>query len=745
MKFNYVVHLLVLVQSAAISRAVLAAGEDEQSIGSLDIPAVEVSAEKKINVPVSGLELDQRQLQNKRSMTLDAVQLLEDAPGVSVYSAGAISGLPAIHGLADERLKIEVDGMDMSAACPNHMNSVLSYIAPTRVGNIKVFSGITPVSEGGDSLGGTVQVSATQPRFASEGGHLVNGSLGSFYRSNGYAHGWNASAGFATDQLSIQYTESRLDASNYRAAKDFKDPAKWQGVLQNGLQKTDLDEVGSSAISGSINRAIDIALKHDVHLLQLGISRQTVGFEGFPNQRMDMTDNENTSFNLRYRGLFDWGDIEAKLFRQRVTHAMDMSYERSYALPAMPMLSEATTKGGSLKVSLPVTNDHLVKLGGDFKYYDLDDWWPPVAAMGPGSMCCDNFWNIRNGKRDRVGLFSELESHWQEAWTTLLGVRSDVINSDAGLAQGYSDASYKADADRFNSQSHGRRNLNWDWTALARYTPDRNQTYEFGLARKSRAPSLYERYPWSSFTMAALMNNFAGDGNAYIGNLSLDSEIAHTLNATVDWHDEQQSLWGAKLNAYVTYVDDYIDAVRCSLVSCGVNNTTKTNAYVTLQYENQSARLHGFDFSAFRYLSQGSSGAWSTKAIINYVRGENTTTGNNLYHMMPLNGRFSLQHVLGGWTSTAEVQLVSAKTHVSQVRNETQTDGYGLLNLRTSYSNKFMRVDLGLDNALNKLYFSPLGGAYLGQGFSMTSGFIPWGVNLPGMGRSANVAVTFFY
>lgn len=744
MKLNYQTNFLTAFMWMLFPSLVLAE-PSVQSESSIEVPAVEVSAQKKTVVPVSGAVLDEIQLQKKRSTALDATQLLEDGPGISIYSAGAISGLPAIHGLADERLKVEVDGMDMSAACPNHMNSVLSYIAPTRVGNIKVFSGITPVSEGGDSLGGTIQVSAAAPRFADQGSLLVNGSLGSFYRSNGYAHGWNASAGFATDQLSIQYTESRLDASNYRAAKNFKDPTQWQGVLQNGLQKTDLDEVGSSSISGSINRALDVAFKHDAHLLQLGISRQAVGFEGFPNQRMDMTDNENTSFNLRYSGLFDWGDIQAKLFRQRVTHAMDMSYERSYALPAMPMLSSAKTVGGSLKASMPILDSHLVKVGGDFKYYDLDDWWPPVAAMGPGSMCCDNFWNIRNGKRDRVGLFSELESNWNQAWTTLLGVRTDLINSDAGMAQGYSDASYKADADRFNALSHGRRDLNWDWTALARYTPDRNQMYEFGLARKSRAPSLYERYPWSSFTMAALMNNFAGDGNAYIGNLSLDSEVAHTLNIAADWHDEQQSVWGAKLNAYVTYVDDYIDAVRCSLASCGFNNATRTDAYVTLQYANESARLHGFDFSAYRNLSEGSTGVWSTRTVINYVRGENTTTGNNLYHMMPLNGRFSLQHTLGGWTSTAELQLVSAKTHVSQVRNETQTDGYSLLNLRTSYSNKFMRVDLGLENALNKLYASPLGGAYLGQGFSMTSGFIPWGVNLPGMGRSANVAITFFY
>jgi len=35
----------------------------------------------------------------------------------------------------------------------------------------------------------------------------------------------------------------------------------------------------------------------------------------------------------------------------------------------------------------------------------------------------------------------------------------------------------------------------------------------------------------------------------------------------------------------------------------------------------------------------------------------------------------------------------------------------------------------------------PLGGAYVGQGNSMTTNGIPWGVAVPGMGRSFNVSL----
>ena len=62
--------------------------------------------------------------------------------------------------------------------------------------------------------------------------------------------------------------------------------------------------------------------------------------------------------------------------------------------------------------------------------------------------------------------------------------------------------------------------------------------------------------------------------------------------------------------------------------------------------------------------------------------------------------------------------------------------------------------DIGLDNALNKQYGLPLGGAYIGQGSTMSlSSSTTWsgttapvyGVAVPGMGRSlyAGVNVSF--
>ncbi|MFN3717035.1 MAG: TonB-dependent receptor plug domain-containing protein, partial [Thiobacillus sp.] len=682
------------------------------------------------DVPVGATRLGRKELAPLRARSSDTTRLLDDVPGAGVYSAGGISGLPVLRGLADERLRVQVDGMDLAAACPNHMNSALSYIDPSRVESIEVFAGIAPVSLGGDSIGGTIQVKSAAPRFARPGDSpRVSGELGGFYRSNGEARGYSLGASLAGGNLALAYSESGSRADNYEAAGAFKLPGLWQKL---GARPIAQDEVASSAYRGARNRALELAAQREDWLFELGLGEQLVGYEGFPNQRMDMLSshpdpddptvpgnylldrdgpaNRNRLVNLRASGQTEWGRLETQLFRQHVRHKMDMLDERIVGL-MMPMDSKASTLGGHIKATVDLSDAHVLGMGAEYRRYRLDDWWPPIGGPFPSSMCCDDFWNIRDGKRDRVGVFAEWNAQWTADWLTRIGLRHDRVSADTGEVQGYSSGSYQTDANRFNARDRSRVNRNWDWTLLARYTPVNTAAYEFGLARKSRAPSLYERYPWSTFAMAALMNNFVGDGNGYVGNPDLKPEVAHTLSASADWSGAASD-WGVKATAYVTWVEDYIDARRCGPPVCSTNAyLTTTGKYVLLQYVNQSARLLGFDVSAHRHLGTTADwGDWTVTALLNYVRGENRTTGDNLYHMMPLNLKLALTQRLGRWTNTAEVQGVAAKDRISQVRNEVSTPGYALVNLRSSIEWKQLRVDFDIENVFDTFYLLPLGG-----------------------------------
>ena len=758
---------LSLAVSLALSTLSFSAtAQTGSEVLSSDTPlmTVVVVGSQLVTAEPGSVTLDAADVLHLRASTSDTATLLRSVPGMSFYSAGGVSSLPVIHGLGDDRLRIKVDGMDLVSACANHMNPPLSYIDPTHFGAATVFAGLAPVSSGGDSIGGTILVDSPAPEFAEAGqGTLLKGEAGTFYRSNGNAIGANLSATAASDTLSVTYNGSTAQSGNYTAGGDFK-PAGLAFIggmglpsMYNSTNWLDGDEVGSTQYSAT-NQSLGFALHQDNQLLELKLGYQHIPYQGFPNQRMDMTDNTSTQVNLGYTGQYDWGTLDARVYREDTEHEMNFLEDKAFwymgNAPGMPMYTDGENMGAVVKGDIALSARDLIRVGGEVQQYRLDDWWPP---SGTGGMAPNTFWNINNGERDRYAAFAEWEAQWAPQWLSQLGLRYERVNMNAGEVQGYN-ATYTADATAFNTTDRELSDNNVDLTMLARYSAADTQTIEFGYARKVRSPNLYERYSWSTGGMAMNMVNMAGDGNGYVGNLDLRPETAHTLSATFDWHDAGQRDRGLKITPYYTYVDDYINARRCGPADTGVMgmgavctnaNLTATDRFVFLKYDNQDAQLYGIDVSGYFPLAQHTDfGSFTVNGLLNYVRGETTSgTDDNLYNIMPLNATLALTQTLGGWTNIAEVLMVDAKTDVSQIRNEVETPGYSLLNLRSSYSWKTVRLDLGIENVFDTLYFYPLGGAYVGQGITMPpgpgTGRPSWGITVPGMGRSIYAGLNF--
>ena len=724
-----------------------------------------------VGAPVSrdtsfpGISPDMARLSHLRAATSDTASLLRDLPGVSLYGAGGVSSLPSIRGLANDRLRIKVDGMDLIAACPNHMNPPLSYIDPTAVAAVAVYAGISPVSVGGDSLGGSIVVESAAPVFAKPGeGTLTTGEVGTFYRSNGNAYGANLAASVASESAYLSYTASYAQAGNIRAGDDFKTYA-FTGRAGHTLP---LDEVGSTAYT-AINQSLKFALKRNGDLFEFQYGRQHIPYEAFPNQRMDMTDNVSNRFNLAFTGERGWGSLKARAWYEHTAHEMDFGDDRRYwygsasggsaatdGLPCspisavcaagMPMATDGKNTGLNLRAEIPLINGDAVRVGGEIQTYRLDDWWAPSGA----GMWPQPFWNIRDGQRDRYAVFGEWESRLAPHWTGLVGARHETVRMNAGRVHGYNRADFPTvgtggpanqttDAVAFNTADRSKTDRNWDLTALARYTPDATHTYEAGLAQKTRSPNLYERYTWSTWQMAALMNNFVGDGNGYVGNLNLKPEVARTVSVSGEWHDADKARWGLKFAPYYTHVKDYIDAVR-------LPGQTGTTNFVLLQYANQSARLYGADLSGHALVARDTAwGDFTARGTLSYTRGENRDTGDKLYNIMPPNLKLSLTQAHGRWRNAVEGEFVARKRDVSAVRNETVTSGYGLFHLRGRYAAKRYSVEFGVENLFDRFYALPLGGAYVGQGTTMTNPALPnypqWGTPIPGPGRSFYVGL----
>ena len=582
--------------------------------------------------------------------------------------------------------------------------------------------------------------------------------------------------------INLTYSGATARSDNYKAAGDFKTLAD-TGRTGHTLP---LDEVGSSAYKTE-NQTLGFAVKNANHLFEAKLGYQDIPYQLYPNQRMDMLSNEQHSINLRYLGRFDWGSLEARTYYQKVDHYMDFGEDRklnygtltppnttggSYAVNGMPMYTRAKTTGASVKATVDVSANDLLRVGGDYQRYRLDDWWPPAPDCGVGNcvggMAPLSFSNINGGKRDRLGAFGEWQATWTAQWLSLLGIRVEQVVTDTGPVTGYNtsttplntgmmrnmyETSSVGTRAAFNAMDRKRTDDNVDLTALARYTPNVNSNYEFGYAQKTRSPNLYERYSWSRNAMALEMNNFVGDGNGYLGNPDLKPEVAHTLSVTGDWHSADRS-YEFKVTPYYTRVTNFIDAVQWNRTTNLPQVPLATQQFVIMRYENDPARLYGMDVSGRMPLARTGWGDWGLKGLLNYTNGKNLDTGDGLYNIMPLNAKLTLTHALAGWDNSLEVVGVKAKDDGSEARNEIKTPGYSLVNLRASYSWPRVRVDFGIENLFDKLYYLPLGGAYIGQGASMSlnreGGTIGtnggnaslWGIAVPGPARSLYAGVT---
>ena len=719
-------------------------------------------------------EMEMDILNSKRAAISDTAKLLEDTPGVSLYGAGGVSSLPVIHGLNDDRVKIDINGMTLTSACANHMNPPLSYIDRSNIGKITILTGVTPVSLGGDSLGGTISIKTPDPVFAQPGKDiLLDGNLSSFYRSNGDAFGGSMAAGISNDHIRLDYTGSHTESNNYSDG--------------NG-------EAIKSTSYENQNHSAALSFKNDNHLVVIRGGQQHIPFQGFPNQRMDLTNNDSVFGNIMHKGDFDWGSLESKFYYEETKHSMNIGEDKhnrfldgsvsggGFAPPndQMPMETRGRNLGYKIMAEIPFSKRDTFRIGNEYHNNHLNDYWPPVHTdtniatnnVDPRGaywmMAPETYININNGERERIGVFGEWEAAWTREWRSMLGLRYDHTNTNTGDVQPYNpnliNIGWSTITDRagaitafnaandFNAIEHKRSNNTFDVTALLQFTPNEMSQYELGYARKNRSPNLYERYVWGPRRMDMAMIGWHGDGNGYVGNIDLTEETAHTVSFTSAFHDPKNS-WEFSATPYISYINNFIDADRCQSAStsassgCNAKPQTATNSFVYLQYANHDARLWGVDATGRAQLYKTKElGEFATHTTLSYVRGERMD-GGNLYHMMPFNIKLSLDHRINRLQSAIEMQFVDSKTDVQEIRNETQTPAYILLNARTGYDWGKFRLDLGLDNVLDKEYYQPLSGAYLGDRYGMnptaaSNVTVPWGRNIAGLGRSFFVGVS---
>jgi iron complex outermembrane receptor protein len=629
----------------------------------------------------------------------DVAELMTRVPGAAVVRNGAQTGIVQIRGLFNERVRVRVDGMNITPACPNHMDPPLHYAGLEALDSLDVIVGATPVSQGGDSIVGSVEARTRPLDFAAAPEWRPSARVEAGYASGNNAQQFALEAGAANDVLSLRYLGGYQDAGNYDSA------------------------AGEVADTGYTSRrnTLGAAYKHGSGVWELEAGTHRADDVGTPTLPMDMVRDDADRVRLGFRGDTPLGALEAQVYRHEIDHLMD-NYSLRPLMAGRPRMEAPSTSddtGLTLALANPAGKGTL-KWGAEMFLNDLDVYQRNLSMMGTPTQ--DTF---NDAMRDRYALYGEWDGEIAPRWRMNAGVRGELVRMDTGEIVNFFTTT--PDPTDFNAADRSISDTNVDATLALRYALRSDLSLEGALTRRTRSPSVLERYLWTPLSASAGQ----ADGRTYVGNLELDPEVAHGVDLGIKL--AQPGLRG-KARVFWQDVSDFIQGQPTMMLD--------PNGLPVLKYSNVNAQLWGGEASLNRQLGAFDLGAW-----ISYVRGENTDNDDNLYRIAPLRGGFSADYRQARWNVGGEWLLSARKDRVAEYNGEPETPGYGVVNLYASYSPlKDLDFTAGVDNLFDKLYYDPLaglnrvpGGAADVAGVNGATGI------MPAMGRSLYVKMAWTY
>jgi len=630
----------------------------------------------------------------------DAAAMISKLPGAAIVRNGAQTGILQLRGLSGDRVGVRVDGMTITPACPNHMDPPLHYASGGAGDLVEMFAGISPVSAGGDQIGGSLSISRAAPVFADAGVSLFGGELGASFLGSQDTAMLNADLRYAQGDAAFEYRGSGATADDLRFPGGT--------VRASGYETTHHD---LTAAWRTANGYI---------ALDLGFSATRDA--GTPALPMDMISDDAWKFGLSQQEKFAWGTLESRLYVHEIDHLMDNFSQRPAPMGPMGMMMESPSSsrdyGWRSDVVLPYGENKL-RLGIDLHRNEFEAEQVARSGMFDGKMR-DTF---HDNRRSRTGAYIDWEQELSAKWTTRIGLRGDVVSSDAAEVRNeiMPMGMILADQNAFNSADRSFTDILPSATAALQFAPDANTGIELAVALKSRAPSLVERYLWTPLNASAGL----ADGRTYLGNLDLDPETAFEIALGLEKTGDD---WFAKLTPFYQSVSDYIQGMPLGrLDSAGKP---------VLQYQNiKHVELYGFELAGGYHLTR----EFSVDASMSYVRGRNEDDGDDLYRIAPLRGIVDFSYQKDGWEAHLECVWADSQNRVSEMQNEESSPGYGLFNLRLAkVFAKSVRLEVGVENLLDERYADHLGGVN-----RVAESDLSIGERIPGAGRFAYSSVSW--
>ena len=640
------------------------------------------------------------------ALPADAAAIAARVAGGDIYGNGALSGQLSYRGLAGERVLGRVNGQRFASGGPNAMDPPLHYAPSILVDRIDIARGVAPVAEG-PSLGGAINAELVQAQFTDSTSLTPQERMASQYRSVDDSYALGGLAALASDTWRVGLIASREQGDDYRFPG---------GRAVGTLFERNLYGVHAGYRTGAGELFVEYR-------------RSETDPSGNPAFALDMVYFNTDFVQGGFRGeIADDVALTLRLGHVAVRHLMDnQTLRQPAAAPAQARATFADADTMTAEAALRFGGaQHYLEVGADA---EITDRFVTITNPFNSAFFIESQPNV---SAERFGAYLQWRGN-AGAVQFELGGRIDRTDQSVGIVQLGSAVPIgpRSLAAAFNASGRSATDTTFDavlrlWTDAGELTP------RITLARKTRVPSVLERFAWlpteASYGLA--------DGNIYVGNQALSPEIAYIAEAGFDWNNDWITL---RPTLFYRRIDDFIQGTpfdaTIGVIDSPVEMVAAMNGDPTpLQFRNTEAELYGADVDfVIRPARQ-----IELAGTASFVRGQRRDIADNLYRIPPANLRLSATWATDRLALGAELFAAADQNRVSQTNGEEPGDGYATVGLFARYAvSEAIAIEAGVENLFDAVYAPHLAGRS-----RVGASDVPLGERLPGPGRGVWARLT---
>lgn len=581
---------------------------------------------------------------------------LDRLDGVGLVRRANFGFDAAIRGTQPSQVGVVIEGMKIFHACVDRMDPITSYVETENLERLEITRGGFDLTQGA-AAGGIVNLITQKPNYDAA---LSGSSQTGIESASGHR--------FSRSVINVAHGDLAARGSfSYRRA----------GNLRVG---------GGSRIDNTkfakYNYKLDVTRRADRQTVEVGLLADEARDIGYPALLMDA---RRASSRL-YSAVHTWTpaidrfqSLQTKLYLSTVDHWMDdddrdVTQRDVMRDMYMPMFGKTRTWGLLQTLQLSAHRQTLQIILDAYKLHAFADMemisvLPDVAPM--------YLLNLGDVERRHVALTADYQRLFGVRWQWRVNLRVDGVDQDLTDPMGRQQMAATWGEDKLDHRfmvPNASTTITYQWGDATELS--------LGLSDHGRVPTQLESYGFYLYNPA--------DGYFYTGQPRLAPERGRQIEVGWEYETRRRRV---HLRLHHTRLTDYIAGVR------------QESIFKT--YENiPRASLSGAEALVEMPLST----SVILKGNASYTRGRNSSFGEPLPFVAPLEGRLGLLVERGTALFDISSRIVARQTRVAdRATSEDETPGFATLDLRAEVAlGAHHRLELALENAFDHRYHEHL-------------------------------------